>query len=336
MSTIDVNKFGLDLDLFDAIGDNLDAFKSTSSTRTLTVGKTVQMNGTINGVEVPYEVTVHSANLTRLSVLKQESPYTGKEYFLVTGILNPVKMDVAIIQNGEKITLNDLLYSFVTKGGTKEVNRDAFERTLVDMGFTFNTGMPLYFQQFGASEAGIQHAVNTFKSAGAIDVTGRIETPGRIVAAYAHQGGVPVNSFEIGTVDREKSRTKQGFINFIDAQVSAFKRAYELRLKAHLLTQQMEGKPQATVATMSVERDALVQQSKQWTRNWAGSQQRILVGKGGRLEPQPMYDLVNAPSGRFTLDINGTEVACDLWSNSARANDTTVPTTPVSLDEVPF
>ena len=52
MSTIDISKLGLDLSLFDAIGENLDAFKSTSSTRTLTVGKTVQMNGTINGVEI--------------------------------------------------------------------------------------------------------------------------------------------------------------------------------------------------------------------------------------------------------------------------------------------
>ena len=335
MSTIDISKLGLDLSLFDAIGENLDAFKSTSSTRTLTVGKTVQMNGTINGVEIPYEVTVESANLTRLSVLKQESPYTGKEYFLVTGILNPVKMSVSLLQNGEKVSLNDLFYQFVTANG-KTVDRDAFERTLNDMGFTFGNGMPLYFQQFGASEAGIQHAVDAFKNAGAIDVTGRIENPGRIVAAYAHQAGVPVTSFEIGSVDREKSRTKQGFIDFVDAQVSAFTRAYGLRLKAHLITKEMDGKPQSTIAEMSKERDALLQQSRQWIRNWAGSQQRIVVGKGGRLEPQPMFDLVNAPCGRFTLNIDGTEVACDLWSNSARANDLTIPATKVNLDEVPF
>lgn len=335
MTTIDVNKFGLDLDLFDAIGENLDAFKSTSSTRTLTVGKTVQMNGDINGIETPYEVTVESASLTRLSVLKQESPYTGKEYFLVTGILNPVKMNVSLVQDGNKITLNDLLYQFVTANG-KSVDRDTFERTLVDMGFTFNTGMPLYFQQFGASEAGIQHAVDHFKNAGAIDVTGRIENPGRIVAAYAHQAGVPVTSFEMGTVDREKSRTKQGFKNILDAQVSAFMRAYGLRLKAHLVTKQMEGKPQATVAEMSKERDALLQQSRQWVRNWAGSQQRILVGKGGRLEPQPMYDLVNAPCGRFTMVVGGEEIACDLWSNSARANDLSAPSAKITADEEPF
>jgi hypothetical protein len=335
MSTIDISKLGLDLGLFDAIGENLDAFKSTSSTRTLTVGKTVQMNGTINGVEIPYEVTVESANLTRLSVLKQESPYTGKEYFLVTGILNPVKMSVSLLQDGQKVSLNDLFYQFVTANG-KTVDRDAFERTLNDMGFTFANGMPMYFQQFGASEAGIQHAVDAFKNAGAIDVTGRIENPGRIVAAYAHQAGVPVTSFEIGSVDREKSRTKQGFIDFIDAQVSAFTRAYSLRLKAHLITKEMDGKPQATIAEMSKERDALLQQSRQWIRNWAGSQQRIVVGKGGRLEPQPMYDLVNAPSGRFTLNIDGSEVACDLWSNSARANDLTIPAAKVNLDEVPF
>jgi hypothetical protein len=34
----------------------------------------------------------------------------------------------------------------------------------------FTDGMPLLWQQFGASEAGISHAFDAFKAAGAVDV----------------------------------------------------------------------------------------------------------------------------------------------------------------------
>lgn len=335
MSNI-LDKFQLDGSLFEAVAANIDDLQSTSQTRTLTVGKTVNIKGSINGVEVPAEVTLREASLSRLSILEQKSPYTGKDYYLVTGVMNPVKMDITINVDGEKLTLTDLMYKFVT-AKNETVDRQKFNDSLAAMGMNFNGGMPLFFQQFGANEDGFRHAINAFKDSGAVDVTGRINNPGRIVAAYQHKTGVPLTSFEIGTVDRSKSRTNQGFLNIVDAAVDTFQRVYGLRLQAHLLTQKMEGLSQAKIVEAEKKRQNLLQLSRQWVSNWSGSQQRIVVSPSGSKEPQDIYDPVNAPCGRFTMVVNGTEVACDLWSNSARANTTSVTaTTVLADDEAPF
>jgi hypothetical protein len=335
MSNI-LDKFQLDGSLFDAIALNIDDLQSNSQTRVLTVGKTVNMKGSINGVEVPAEITLREASLSRLSILEQKSPYTGKDYYLVTGVMNPVKMNIALTVDGEKISLEDLMYKFVT-AKNETVDRQKFNDSLIAMGMNFNSAMPLFFQQFGANEEGFRHAIEAFKSAGAVDVTGRISNPGRIVAAYQHKTGVPLTSFEVGTTDRSKSRTNQGFLNFVDASVDTFQRVYGLRLQAHLLGQKTEGLSQAKIATAEEKRQKLLQLSRQWVSNWSGSQQRIVVSPSGAKEGQDIYDPVNAPCGRFTMVVNGSEVACDLWSNSARANATTPSATEVlANDEAPF
>lgn len=333
MSSI-LDKFNLEGSLFDAIAENLDNLQSTSATKTLSVGKTVNFTGSINGVEVPAEVTLREASLTRLSILDQTSPYTNKQYYLVTGVMNPVKMDIAVNIDGEKMSLTDLLYKFVTAKG-ESVDRSKFDASLSAMGMNFNGGQPLFFQQFGANEAGFRHAIEAFKSAGAIDVTGKIANPGRIVAAYQHQNGVPVTAFELGTVDRSKSRTNQGFLNLVDASVETFQRVYGLRMQAHLLGQKTEGMSQKQIVATEEKRQSLLKLSRQWVSNWSGSQQRIVVAPSGAQEPQDIYDPVNAPCGRFTLVVNGSEVACDLWSNSARANTVDVNEV-LAQDEKPF
>jgi hypothetical protein len=146
-----------------------------------------------------------------------------------------------------------------------------------------------------------------------------------------------MTSFEIGTVDRSKSRTNQGFLNIVDAAVDTFQRVYGLRLQAHLLGQKTEGLSQAKIAAAEEKRQKLLQLSRQWVSNWSGSQQRVVVSPSGAKEPQDIYDPVNAPCGRFSLVVNGSEVACDLWSNSARANTTTAsPEAILANDEAPF
>jgi len=331
-----LDKFQLDGSLFEAVAANIDDLQSTSQTRVLTVGKTVNMKGSINGVEVSSEITLREASLSRLSILEQKSPYSGKDYYLVTGVMNPVKMDVMVTIDGEQLSLADLMYKFVT-AKNETVDRQKFNDSLIAMGMNFNGAMPLFFQQFGANEEGFRHAINAFKEAGAVDVTGRINNPGRIVAAYQHKTGVPLTSFEIGTVDRSKSRTNQGFLNIVDASVDTFQRVYGLRLQAHLLGQKIEGLSQAKIAAAEEKRQKLLQLSRQWVSNWSGSQQRVVVSPSGTKEPQDIYDPVNAPCGRFTMVVNGSEVPCDLWSNSARANTTTAsPEAILANDEAPF
>ena len=331
-----ISKFGLDSNLFSAVAENIDDLQSNSTTKTLTVGKTVSTKGSINGTEIPMEITLKEASLSRLSILEQKSPNTGKDYYLVTGVMNPVKMDVVLTVDGEKMNLQDLFYRFVTAEG-QDVDRAKFNDSLIAMGLNYANGMPLFFQQFGAAEEGFKHAIAAFKSAGAVDVTGRIANPGRIVAAYQSQTGVPITSFEVGTVDRSKSRTNQGFLNFADAAVETFQRVYGLRLQAHLLGAKTEGMSQKQIATAEEKKQKLIQLSRQWVSNWSGSQQRIVVAPSGAKEPQDIYDPVNAPCGRFTMVVNGSPVACDLWSNSARANTATTATEVIaSTDEAPF
>jgi hypothetical protein len=88
--------------------------------------------------------------------------------------------------------------------------------------------------------------------------------------------------------------------------------------------------------SLEEKRQKLIQLSRQWVSNWSGSQQRIVVAPSGAKEPQDIYDPVNAPCGRFTLVVNGSEVACDLWSNSARANTSVSPEEVLATNEKPF
>lgn len=331
-----ISKFNLDSSLFEQIADNIDVLQSTARTQMLSTGKKVNFKGSINGVEIPASVSLKEASLSRISVLRQKSPYTGKEYFLVTGVMNPVKLDLNVTLDGQEMSIVDLLYKIVTDGG-KQVDRDKFElQHLVGLGLNFNGGMPLFFHQFGANEDGFKHAINAFKAAGAVDVTGRIENPGRIVAAYQHKTGVPVSAFELGTTDRTKSRTGQGFQNLVDAAFDTYQRVTALRLQANIIETKMSELPQAKIKEASEKKDKLMQLSRQWVSNWAGSQQRITVTPSGAKESQDIYDPVNAPCGRFTLVVNGEDVACDLWSNSAQANNASVSSNePVSTED-PF
>jgi len=331
-----ISKFNLDENLFEQIADNIDILQSTARTQMLTKDKKVNFKGSINGVEVPASVTLKEAALSRISVLRQKSPYTGKEYFLVTGVMNPVKLDLSLTLDGQELSIVDFLYKLVTESG-KTVDRDKFEmQHLSGLGLNFNNGMPLFFHQFGANEEGFKHAINAFKSAGAVDVTGRIENPGRIVAAYQHKTGVPVSAFELGTTDRSKSRTNQGFQNLVDAAFDTYQRVTALRLQANIIETKMTELPQAKIKDAQEKKDKLMQLSRQWVSNWAGSQQRITVTPSGAKEKQDIYDPVNAPCGRFTMVVNGNDVACDLWSNSAQANNASASTTePVSTED-PF
>ncbi|MFN7318425.1 MAG: hypothetical protein ACK5S6_02840, partial [bacterium] len=202
-----LNKFNLGGDLFATIADNPEVFETTGRTTTLHAGRRIAFNGSINGIKVPGYATLHEATLSRMSVIEQKSPYTGDTYKIVTGIFKPVKMDVEVVIDGETMTLPELLRSFVNSSAQKPVDEQAFLDTASRIGLKFADGMPLLWQQFGASEAGIKHAFDAFKSAGAVDVLDSMEKRGNIIAAYAHETGVPVTSFEIGTVNREQSRT---------------------------------------------------------------------------------------------------------------------------------
>ena len=340
-----LSKFNLGGDLFATIADNPEVFETTGRTTTLHAGRRIAFNGSINGIKVPAYATLHEATLSRMSVIEQKSPYTGDTYKIVTGIFKPVKMDVEVVIDGETMTLAELLRSFVNANAQKPVDEQAFLDTASRIGLKFADGMPLLWQQFGASETGIQQAFDAFKEAGAVDVLGSMEKRGNIIAAYAHETGVPVTSFEIGTVNREQSRTNQGFLNLVDSTVDQFQRIVRLRKEAAVIKAELVAQTNWSQAKIKKAEDrikVLGDMSRQWTTNWAGAQQIIQVDEGGNLVPKDQYAAVNAPCGRFSMVIGGQTVSVDLWKNSARAesasttNSSPAPVADADEDELPF
>lgn len=346
MSNNLLSKFGFDTELFSAVAESPEVFETTGRTTTLHVGRRVPFKGSINGIEVPAYATLEEATLSRMSVIRQKSPYTGETYKIVTGIFKPVKMTIEVVVDGETMTLPELLRATVNASSDKPVSEEAFLETAARIGLKFNEGMPLLFQQFGASESGIQHAIDAFKAAGAVDVRGDMDNPGNIITAYAHESGVPVTSFEIGSVDRSQSRTHQGFLNLVDASVDQFQRIVRLRKDAVTLKNELTTQTnwsQAKIKKAEERLKTLQAMSRQWTTNWAGAQQIIQIDEGGQKVPKDQYAPVNAPCGRFAMTVNGKSVAIDLWKNSARAESTSstnkVNVADVAVaddDELPF
>lgn len=317
----DLNTFGIDLNAFAAFGD--DTLVTGSGTTTLRLDKRVPYTGTINGSTVPCYVTLREARLTRLSLLQQQQVSSGRDYWLATGILKPVKMDIELVIDGNTISLVDFLHHVANKATGKEIAREEFLMTSRRIGFNFEEGMPLFVQQFGASFEGFKAAVDAFKAGGAQDVIKNISNPGRIKAAYASTDGVPVTSFELGTVDRTKSPRNQGFENLVSAQIEQFTRILGLRKQSSLLKDQIntaKNLTQEKIKAIQGKADTLDKMSRQWVSSWSGAQQRI-VNNNGVFSPEDQYDPVNAPCGRFTMVVGGNEVPVDLWSNSARANN---------------
>lgn len=331
-----IEKFGIDLNAFSTIGE--DAIADGTGTTTLRVDKRVPYGASINGVSVPAYVTLREAKLTRISLLEQQQVTSGRNYWLATGIFKPVRMDIELVIDGQTMSLVDFLFHVAQTASSNQVDREVFLHNSRKIGFNFGEGMPLFFQQFGASSDGFKALADAFRSAGARDVIPTINNPGRIKAAYEHATGVPVTSFELGTVDRSKSPRNQGFQNLVDAQVEQFTRILSLRKESKLLKTQIENNSELTqeqIKKINEQSNLLLNMSRQWASSWSGAQKRI-VNQNGTFVEQDMYDPTSAPCGRFTMVVNGTEVPVDLWSNSTRANTSATPTTTVIGNAEPF
>lgn len=313
------------------------SLSSAGRTTTLVKGRRVPFNASIAGQEFPGYVTLESARLHRVSVIDHESKKQGTVSKLVTGIFKPVKLDVEIVIDGEVLTLPNLLRTMAMRNvpADKQVSEEQFIATLEQLGMRFASGMNLFWQQFGASQDGINQLVDTFKSAGAVDAMGSMTNPGRIKQCYQmprvneiDTDGPEIFSFELGRSDRTQSMTNQGYLDLIDASTENFKRIYKLRKQAAITKQQIREKSIAESwsqeRTQQANKDAneLVRLSQQWATVWSGAQQRIAVDpKDPSIKTSlDIYDPTSAPCGRFKLNVNGKDVAIDLWTNSARAN----------------
>ena len=219
-------KFGISSDAFAIVTENPDALKSQSNTVRLQKGKRVKSEGSINGLKIPTYITLESAYWTRLTVRDHEVRRQGADSRIsqvLGGVFKPVKMAVEVEVDGKLMPLQELIIQLVldaAKGKDRDQVMKDIESTNLIKGFT--DGMPLMFQQMGASENGFAHAIEVFKAAGGVDDLVSLQKNPRFHTCYdmkANQG-LEVVAFELGSADRGQSKTGQGFLDLVDAVVS--------------------------------------------------------------------------------------------------------------------
>jgi hypothetical protein len=329
------------------VADNPDVLRVTSKTSTLMQGRRVPFRATIGDTEYSAFATLRSAHLHRITVIDHTSNrMNGRVSKLVTGIMKPVKMDIEIVIGDELLTLQELMRLTANASSSKQISPEQFASVLEDLGMRFSTGMNLFWQQFGARQDGIDHLIESFQAAGAEDVFGKIRDPRRIKAAYQMPRnkdnsdilGPEITSIEIGRANREESLTNQGFIDFVDATMTNYHRVVGLRKTAdamrteNSLAAQAEGWSSERKEAATKQVTEMIRLSQQWSNNWTGAQQRILVDeKDPEIKtPQSVFDPTSAPCGRFTMIVDGEEVKVDLWSNSLLANNSNDVSVPVA------
>ena len=349
--------FDLDADNYNIIAEDPTAFEKKRDTVNLVVGKEVSYNASIAGKQIPAYVTLESARLTRLSLLDQQTA-NGDQYWLATGIFNPVKLNIELLIDGNRMNIIDLLHAIINESSNMpDRTREQAISDLRNMGLNFTDGSPLFFQQMGANEENFRSAIEAFKEAGATDDMGRMQenarkqldqfgnpkTTGRIKVAYTLKSGVEVTSFELGKVNRlmsSRSRegyANQGFINLADAIFEQFTRASKLAKQKQLLASETEKNvgtwTQAQVKTAASQTKIIEDMQKQLGSNWAGTQNRVVKLKNGKFEEKAQLDPVSAPCGRFTMIVGDKPMDVDLWTNKLKGTATTA-VEPVALKEI--
>ena len=111
--------FDLDADNYNIIAEDPTAFEKKRDTVNLVVGKEVSYNASIAGKQIPAYVTLESARLTRLSLLDQQTA-NGDQYWLATGIFNPVKLKIELLIDGNRFNkYPGIAHQTIVKGDGK-------------------------------------------------------------------------------------------------------------------------------------------------------------------------------------------------------------------------
>jgi|694.fasta_scaffold29751_8 hypothetical protein len=322
-----------------------DILDVNGSTTTFRLNKPQPYTGTIQGQNVQAVVTLREAALTRLSHLVQTQKSTGNQYNIVTGIFNPVRFDIELMIDGQKMDMMEVLRTIAEEASNAKISAEEFELNCQKIGFQYRTGMPMFFQQFGANLEEFQTLLEVFKENGAVDVYEQIRgEKRRIMSAYAMprgNAGIPISSLEVGSMDRTKSERfaydgiGQGFQNLIDAQFEQFVRIVTLRKLARVKLEEANAAPNADMASLlRSESEKASKMSRQASSTWGGSQQRIVAQANGGFVSEDMFDPANVPCGRFTLDLAGGAREISLWTNK-NEQVTAAPKTAVDFKD-PF
>lgn len=347
LSGLDTN---IDFSQFDSILDNVDVYERSSRTTRVRVGEEIRYPVTINEVSYPGWLTVHSAKLTRLSLLRQEN--AQRQYWIVTGVMNPVKMDLEFEVDGKRINMIDFLFEVAkqTNPNADHSNfpsREKWIDILSRMGLNLATGEPLFFQQMGANYDSYYSVVEQLKSHfNVIHSVNKIapERRGRIHDAFDIDGGVDISEFEVGTTDPKQNGvytfngTVQGFTDFGNAVFTNYMRIVKHRKEAAILKAIREKNLSNLFednlrTTLNQHIELEEKMASQYTHNWGGAQRVWQRQANGDYLEMPQYAVTNVPCGRLTLETPGEAIKANFWTDRRNA-DNPAPSGAVTIDQI--
>jgi len=337
---LDYAKLGSTFAGLEAFADNPEAMELTRNTINLRVGKQTPFKGTIGNEKLNAFVTLKSAKLTRLSLLrqsrKQPSTSGSPDYYIVTGAFSPVDLEVMIESDGELVPLHDVWREMTNALGKTKYDSNAFLAHLTRIGLNYtNGGFPIYFQQMGADPDKIEYTLNMFRDLGGYDDVAAMQKatrdsskPQRMERTLKHDTGIPVTFFELGQVDRTKVTSGQGFVDLCDSMSGQFNRVTSQRHDANVLARELETNTNLSdksIKEINAKIKSLRDQSVQYSAVWSGSQQITVTNPITKdVEYSDRFAPTNAPCGRFDLLVDGETINIDLWKNSVR-NDGSAP-----------
>jgi len=329
-----LEKFGYKKDDFAIVLEQPDLFKSNAKTTKVVVGEKTTILGSINNIPVPATITVTNALWTRLTVRdhKIERPNEEPRISQVFGgVFSNFKADVMLQIDDTEMSLYDLMKQFITEAFGSAISDDKVNQQLSE-NLALNglrNGGPFMFQQMGAGISGIQHAVEAFRSAGAVDDMRSVANSDSFNTAYKFVGdnsGMQVTSFELGTQNRKLSKTSQGFIDIVSAITENFERVVAHKKAAANLKIDLDSKIGKLSMQEITDKQGLIDlelnMAKDYVNCWSGAARQVKIVQGVKVYANK-YNAVNAPCGRWTTASGDTTTDFDVWSNSSKVSENT-------------
>ena len=324
-----LEKFGYKKDEFAIALENPELFASNSTTTKIKVGEATRITGSINKIAIPTTILVKSAQWNRLTVrdhLIQRQDADARISQVFGGVFNNFQAEITLEIDGVEMSLYECMKQFCVESFGNSLTDDQVNKML-ESNLSLKgirSGGPLMFQQMGAKPEGIAHAVEVFRKAGAIDDMKSVASSKSFNTAYKIVGddaGLQVLSFELGTSDREKSKTGQGFLDIVNAVTENFARVKNHKLVAKVLQDELD----KGLGSMSQEeiKDAQAKikietdMAKDYANCWSGAARQTKIDNGRKIV-ENKYNAVNAPCGRWSVLVGGETVDFDVWSNSGK------------------
>ena len=330
-------------DLTNVSADQVDDFGRRTNNCVLVLNKRVKVPGSINGQSFPTWATLRNADWHRFTVRDHTVRKVNAEPYAsqVVGMaFRNVKIDIELEIGGQLIALPDLMYSQIAQlvGRDADVSNEKYDemvrQKMWDLGLRFDGGMTIFTQQMGASVNGYAHAVEHFKSAGALDELqdpkSNVSKVDGIHTAYDFGNtstGLKVLSFEMIPVDRKQSKNgreyNHGFIDLVDSVFENFKRMWKhnteiLRWRTE---QQATGITQERTKELNDLINAEQKMANSFFNSMSGATRQYDAQTGNALNK---YNPQNIPCGRWSALINGNEVDFNVWKDSDK-----IPTNPI-------